>query len=114
MRKKTRQLEVKKNEEYQALETGDFSIGDLQSQKEDEQIEVLVKIDDAQATALIAQDKITLKKLRNWKAKSNFEGRINKVKNLKLLILKKKSKKLVNHEKGRSESMFRTYDRVKK
>ena len=38
-----------------------FLYFELLSGKEDEQIEVLVKIDDAQATALIAQDKITLK-----------------------------------------------------
>ena len=58
---KLSQLEVKKNEEYQALENEISSLSELQAHKEDEQIEVLLKIDDAQATALIAQDKITLK-----------------------------------------------------
>ena len=43
---KTRQLEVKKNEEYQALENEIASLATIQSEKEDEQIEILVKIDD--------------------------------------------------------------------
>lgn len=37
---KTRQLEVKKNEEYQALENEISSLTTIQSEKEDEQIEI--------------------------------------------------------------------------
>lgn len=107
---KVRQLEVKKNEEYQALENEISSLTELQSGKEDEQIEVLVKIDDAQATALIAQDKITLKVKELEQQKVCFEDRINKVKT-----------EIVDLEKEIEETrevidtdMLRTYDRVKK
>ena len=58
-RQKNRQLEVKKNEEYQALENEIISLKTKESEKEDEQIEVLVKIDDARETARVAEDKIT-------------------------------------------------------
>jgi len=44
-RQKNKQLEVKKNEEYQALENEIANLLRLQSEKEDEQIGILVKID---------------------------------------------------------------------
>ena len=83
--KKNRQLEVK-NEEYQALENEISLLAELLSGKEDEQIEVLVKIDDAQATALIAQDKITLKVKELEQQKVRFEDRINKVKTVMMIL----------------------------
>ena len=55
---KTRQLEVKKNEEYQALENEISSLTTIQSEKEDEQIEILVKIDDAQSTLQLPKIKL--------------------------------------------------------
>ena len=57
-RQRNRQLEVKKNEEYQALE---HEIANLESkidELESEQIETLDKIDDARETAEIAEKKI--------------------------------------------------------
>lgn len=107
---KVRQLEVKKNEEYQALENEISLLTELLSGKEDEQIEVLVKIDDAQATALIAQDKITLKVKELEQQKVCFEDRINKVKT-EIVDLEKEieeTREIIDTD------MLRTYDRVKK
>lgn len=107
---KVRQLEVKKNEEYQALENEISLLTELLSGKEDEQIEVLVKIDDAQATALIAQDKITLKVKELEQLKVCFEDRINKVKT-EIVDLEKEieeTREIIDTD------MLRTYDRVKK
>ena len=107
---KVRQLGVKKNEEYQALENEISSLTLLQSQKEDEQIEVLVNIDDAKATAEIAQDKIVSKVKDLERQKQSFEDRIAQVKT-ELQDLHKEI------ETARSEveaEMLKTYDRVKK
>jgi len=107
---KVRQLGVKKNEEYQALENEISSLTLLQSQKEDEQIEVLVNIDDAKATAEIAQDKIVSKVKDLERQKQGFEDRIAQVKT-ELQDLHKEI------ETARSEveaEMLKTYDRVKK
>jgi hypothetical protein len=60
-RQKNKQLAVKKNEEYQALENEISNLSSTLSLKEDEQIEVLIKIDDARQTAKIAEEKISLK-----------------------------------------------------
>ena len=107
---KVRQLEVKKNEEYQALENEISLLTELLSGKEDEQIEVLVKIDDAQATALIAQDKITLKVKELEQQKVCFEDRINKVKT-EIVDLEKE---IEGTRESIDTDMLRTYDRVKK
>ena len=48
---KSRQLEVKKNEEYSALESEISTVLLNQSQLEDNQLEVLMKIDDARKIA---------------------------------------------------------------
>ena len=58
---KSRQLEVKKNEEYSALESEISTVLLNQSQLEDNQLEVLMKIDDARKIAEIAESKINLK-----------------------------------------------------
>ena len=55
---KNKQLTVKKNEEYQALEKEISNLLLRQSETEDQQIEVLVKIDSARQTADIAKSKI--------------------------------------------------------
>ena len=107
---KVRQLGVKKNEEYQALENEISSLTLLQSQKEDEQIEVLVNIDDAKATAEIAQDKIVSKVKDLERQKQGFEDRIAQV-NTELQDLHKEI------ETARTQveaEMLKTYDRVKK
>jgi len=77
---KVRQLEAKKNEEYQALENEIQSLTELNSSKEDEQIDILVKIDGAQEVAKIAQDKI-VKKVKDLEVqKLKFEDRITEIK----------------------------------
>ena len=59
VRQKNKQLEVKKNEEYQALENEIAGLIDQQSLKEDEHIEILLKLDDAKETSKIAESKIS-------------------------------------------------------
>ena len=58
-RQKNKQLQVKKNEEYQALENEIHNLVQQLSQKEDQQIETLLKIDGAKETTEIAQNKIS-------------------------------------------------------
>lgn len=107
---KVRQLGVKKNEEYQALENEICSLTLLQSQKEDEQIEVLVNIDDAKATAEIAQDKIVSKVKDLERQKQGFEDRIAQVKTELQDLLKE-----IETARTQVEAeMLKTYDRVKK
>lgn len=54
---KTKQLEVKKNEEYQALQNEIDSLAESLSRHEDEQLEILLKVDDARKTNELAQGK---------------------------------------------------------
>jgi predicted nucleic acid-binding Zn-ribbon protein len=107
---KVRQLSVKKNEEYQALENEISTLTLLQSQKEDEQIEVLVNIDDAKATAEIAQDKIALKVKDLERQKQGLEDRVAQVK-IELLDLQKEIETARNQVDA---EMLKTYERVKK
>jgi predicted nucleic acid-binding Zn-ribbon protein len=60
-RQKNKQLTVKKNEEYQALESEIANLLRLQSEQEDEQIGILVEIDEARETEKIAKEKISVK-----------------------------------------------------
>ena len=57
-RQRNRQLEVKKNEEYQALEHEITNLESKIDELESEQIETLDKIDDARETAEVAEKKI--------------------------------------------------------
>ena len=57
-RQRNRQLEVKKNEEYQALEHEIANLETKIDELESEQIETLDKIDDARETAEVAEKKI--------------------------------------------------------
>ena len=57
-RQRNRQLEVKKNEEYQALEHEIANLECKIDELESEQIETLDKIDDARETAEVAEKKI--------------------------------------------------------
>jgi predicted nucleic acid-binding Zn-ribbon protein len=107
---KVRQLSVKKNEEYQALESEISTLTLLQSQKEDEQIEILVNIDDAKATAEIAQDKIALKVKDLERQKQGLEERVAQVK-IELLDLQKEIETARNQVDA---EMLKTYERVKK
>jgi len=107
---KIRQLEVKKNEEYKALDSEIISLTNLESIKEDEQIEVLVKIDDAQSTAQIAQEKIAQKVEGLVQQKKNFEERMLKVRS-EILDLEKEIEKA---RQSVEVEMLRTYERVKK
>jgi predicted nucleic acid-binding Zn-ribbon protein len=107
---KVRQLSVKKNEEYQALENEISTLTLLQSKKEDEQIEVLVNIDDAKATAEIAQDKIALKVKDLERQKQGLEERVAQVK-IELLDLQKEIETARNQVDA---EMLKTYERVKK
>ena len=107
---KVRQLGVKKNEEYQALENEISLLTLLQSQKEDEQIEVLVNIDDAKATAEIAQDKIVSKVKDLERQKQGFEDRIAQVKT----ELQDLHKEIETARTQVEAEMLKTYDRVKK
>ena len=56
---KTKQLEVKRQEEYQALENEIKGLQDQMSANEDDQLETLMKVDDARATLQIAEWKHT-------------------------------------------------------
>jgi predicted nucleic acid-binding Zn-ribbon protein len=58
-RQKNKQLQVKKNEEYQALENEINNLVQQLLQREDQQIETLLKIDGAKETTEIAQNKIS-------------------------------------------------------
>ena len=107
---KVRQLEAKKNEEYQALENEIQSLTELNSSKEDEQIDILVKIDDAQEVAKIAQDKI-VKKVKDLEAqKLKFEDRITEIK----LEVKNLEDEIKDARQSVDEAMLRTYERIKK
>jgi predicted nucleic acid-binding Zn-ribbon protein len=107
---KNRQLEAKKNEEYTALENEIGNLIEQQSAKEDEQIETLVKIDDASATAKIAQEKIALKVVDLERQKENFEKRIQQVKSELLEI----EEEIKDARAKVLTDMLRAYDRVKK
>lgn len=89
-KQRNRQLEVKKNEEYQALEN---EISNLQAkieERENEQIEILLKIDSARETAEVAQGKITeriaeMQALRDKRANQGEEQKVE-IEELKIEI----------------------------
>ena len=83
-KQKNRQLEVKKNEEYQALEN---EISNLQAkieERENEQIEILLKIDGARKP-LRSQERL-LNGSRNWKIRGMNGQSREKKKNRSLMI----------------------------
>jgi|TARA_B110000495_G_scaffold110343_1_gene95483 predicted nucleic acid-binding Zn-ribbon protein len=109
-RLKNKQLEVKKNEEYQALENEIANLLHLQSEKEDQQIEVLVKIDGAKETAEIAKTKISkrvesleLEKLGLIQRKDELASEIQKL-----------SSELEESRSEVEEILIKGYDRTKK
>ena len=107
---KVRQLKVKKNEEYQALENEISNMVVLQAEKEDKQIEILIKIDDAKATAEVAQDKIVQRVNELGQQKRNLEDRISHV-NQELVEL---TNEIESSRTQVENEMLKTYDRVKK
>ena len=109
-RNKVRQLEVKKNEEYQALEIEINSLLELQSQKEDEQIDVLLKIDDARSIAELAQEKIA-------ERVEHLEKQLEGLKQRKVQVVEEASELEIEINEARTRvpnPMLATYDRVKK
>ena len=109
-RQKNKQLEVKKNEEYQALENEIASLLTTQSEKEDEQIAVLLQIDDARETARIAEEKISLRVVDLEKQRSELLEREKELKQDIQAIA-------VEISASRSEvetPMLEVYDRTKK
>jgi predicted nucleic acid-binding Zn-ribbon protein len=109
-RQKNRQLEVKKNEEYQALENEIISLKTKESEKEDEQIEVLVKIDDARETARVAEDKIAKRVVQLEVQKKGLIERESEV-NHELTVLKGE---IQTSRSEVEEEALRIYDRIKK
>jgi predicted nucleic acid-binding Zn-ribbon protein len=109
-KQKNRQLEVKKNEEYQALENEIATLQAKIEERENEQIEILLKIDGARETAEVAQGKITervaeLENQRNERAKQGEE------KKSELDDLKNE----IEENRKEVEPVFlSTYDRVSK
>ena len=103
-------MDVKKNEEYQALEMEINSLLELQSQKEDEQIEVLLKIDDARSTAELAQEKIA-------ERVEHLEMQLEGLKKRKIQVVEEASELEIEINEARTRvpnPMLATYDRVKK
>ena len=107
---KVKQLEVKKNEEYTALQNEISNLLDQQSLKEDQQIEILLEIDDAQETASIAQEKISLKVKDLEQNRDSLFERTNSVK----IEIEQLEKEIIEARARVSDEMLTSYDRVKK
>ena len=109
-RNKNKQLEVKKNEEYQALEKEITNLLEHQSSKEDLQIEVLVKIDGAKETAEIAKSKIT------EKVESLEIEKLGLIKRQEELEIETEqlAKELEDARTDTEEILLKGYDRTKK
>jgi len=107
---RNKQLQVKKNEEYQALETEIANLISKQSEKEDEQIEVLLKIDDARETASIAEGKIAAQVTDLEKQRLELLAREDELKQDIETISRE-----IDISRGEVESpMLEIYDRTKK
>ena len=109
-RSKVRQLEVKKNEEYAALENEITSLLEKQSSTEDLQIEVLVKIDDARETAKIAEGKIAEKVKDFEKQKASLSERDQSIS----LEISEIEQEISDARNKVVADMLRTYDRIKR
>ena len=107
---KNKQLSVKKNEEYQALEKEIANLLLRQSETEDQQIEVLVKIDGAKQTADIAKSKIAdrVELLENDK-----NSLIKRESSLRVEI-QDLSKEVEESRLETDETLLKGYDRTKK
>ncbi len=109
-RQKSKQLQVKKNEEYTALENEIEVLKNNQNKLEDQQIDVLLKIDDAREVAKIAEEKISLKILDFEK---QLESLVDHSKELRkeIEILEDE---ISEARKSVLPSIIYNYDRVKK
>lgn len=109
-RQRNKQLEVKKNEEYQALEN---EIANLQSKidgLENQQIEVLLKIDGARETAELAQGKIT-ERVEEMQAQRDKRASLGEERKTEVEELKSE----IEETRKEIEPIFMsTYDRVSK
>jgi len=110
IRQKNKQLEVKKNEEYQALENEIANLASKVNEKEDEQIEVLIKIDDARQTAKIAEEKITLRVVDLEKQRVELDDRENELKQ----NIEELSREISLSRQEVEVPMLEVYDRTKK
>ena len=110
VRQKNKQLEVKKNEEYQALENEIANLASKVNEKEDEQIEVLIKIDDARQTAKIAEEKITLRVIDLEKQRVELDDRENELKQ----NIEELSQEISLSRTEVEVPMLEVYDRTKK
>jgi uncharacterized protein len=110
VRQKNKQLEVKKNEEYQALENEIANLASKVNEKEDEQIEVLIKIDDARQTAKIAEEKITLRVIDLEKQRVELDDRENELKQ----NIEELSQEISLSRQEVEMPMLEVYDRTKK
>lgn len=109
-RQKNKQLEVKKNEEYQALENEISNLLRLQSEKEDVQIDILVKIDEARETAKIATEKISAKVILLENDKVQLLNRGEELK----IELKKLAQEVEESRAEVEPPLLSGYDRTKK
>lgn len=107
---KNKQLQVKKNEEYQALENEIANLASKVNEKEDEQIEVLIKIDDARQTAKIAEEKITLRVIDLEKQRSGLADRENELNQ----DIGELSQEISRSRQEVEVQMLEVYDRTKK
>ncbi len=109
-RQKNKQLAVKKNEEYQALEKEIANLLLRQSETEDQQIEVLVKIDGAQQTADIAKNKITDRVELLENDKNAFIQRESSLR----IEIQELSNEVDESRSETDENLLKGYDRTKK
>ena len=110
IRQKNKQLEVKKNEEYQALENEIATLASRINEKEDEQIEILIKIDDARNTAKIAEEKITLRVTDLEKQRIELDERENELKQ----SIAELTREISESRQEVEIQMLEVYDRTKK
>lgn len=109
-RQKSKQLQVKKNEEYTALENEIEVLKNNQNKLEDQQIDVLLKIDDAREVAKIAEEKISLKILDFEKQHQSLVDRSKELqKEIKIL-----EDEISQARKSVLPSIILNYDRIKK
>lgn len=109
-RLKNKQLEVKKNEEYQALSNEISCTQKQQSSLEDEQLQILIKLDDARETLKIAQDKISKKIELLQNEKSQLLDRIDDLKN----EISKLDLEIIDSTKDVDNSILASYEQTKK
>nr|ADI21695.1 hypothetical protein [uncultured Verrucomicrobiales bacterium HF0130_14P10] len=107
---KTKQLEVKRQEEYQALENEIKGLQDQMSANEDDQLETLIRVDDARGTLLIAEGKHTDRV-------HSLETQLDEL-NERETLLQQEIRELEQEIKASAEELdptfLREYERVKK